>query len=170
MTFVAGDGQPSGEEYEIFDVQYHGGDVVYVGTWNGSPSYTVDVLTEGVGVPNSYYISAAFLSDQVSGTSIDNLAPPAPTLAGQRNGVNVDLTWNSTAGDIAYYTIERSDVGVLTTVSTTAYSDQNVPSSELHYRMWATDIHANAGPLSNELIIPSPPVSTRPRRGRVSSR
>lgn len=155
ITLLPGDGQPIGEEFEVYDVEYHGGDVVYVGMWNGSPSYTFDVLTEGVGVPNHYYVSANFLSNTAEGTSFDNLAPPSPTLTGQRVGSNVNLQWNSTAADIAYFVIQRSDLGDwnVTGLSTT---DVNVPPTELHYRMHAVDIHGNSGPHSNPLDFPNP--------------
>jgi hypothetical protein len=152
IAFQAGDGDLPGVEYEIHDYQYPG-DVVGLVTGDGSASYTADVLTWGVGVPNGYYIFSNGYSNVVQGTSFDNLAPPAPTLSGQRSGLNVNLSWNSTAGDIANYTVERADMGVLTTVATTSYTDTNPPHIELHYRVRATDVHGNAGPLSNEVVL-----------------
>ena len=155
ITFQPGDGDAPGSEYEIFDNDYHGSDVVGLVTNNGSASYTADVLTVGVGVANTYFVSANGTSNTVAGTSIDNLAPPAPTLTGQRNGLNVDLSWNSTAGDIATYTIQRADVGTLTSVATTTYTNTSVPQTQLRYRVSAVDIHGNVGPLSNELVLSS---------------
>ena len=153
ITMLPGDGQPIGEEFEVHDLDYPG-DVVYVGTWDGSPSYVFDVLTWGVGVANHYYVWAGFVSNTAAGTSIDNLAPPAPTLTGQRNGANVNLSWNVTAPDISHYSVERSDLGGPITVNVPAYTDLNVPTMELHYRVRAVDIHGNQGPASNELVIP----------------
>ncbi len=156
LTFRPADGDPPGTECEIYDNEYHGGDVVGLITLNGSSSYTTDVLTVGVGVPNTYSIYCGAYSNSVQGTSIDNLAPPAPTLSGQRNGSDVSLTWNSTAGDIDHYSVERGDVGVLTTTTSPSYTDTSVPLTELRYRVRAVDIHGNVGSASNEIAIATP--------------
>lgn len=153
VTFTAGDGAVPGEEYEIYNNDYHGGDVVGLVTGNGSPSYTTDVLTVGVGAPNSFYVySPLGISNVVAGTSYDNLAPPAPTLAGQRNGNNVELSWNSTAPDIAYYIMQRSDLGSWN-VNGLSYIDMGAPMTELNYRMNAVDIHGNVSNNSNGVTI-----------------
>jgi hypothetical protein len=156
LTFRQGDGQTPGEEFEIYDVEYHGNDVVYVGQFNGSPTYTVDVLTTDVGVLNTYWVSTGtFTSNLLSGMSLDNIAPPAPTLAGARNGANVDLSWNATAPDIDHYIMQRSDLGSFV-VNGLAYVDVGAPMMELNYRMNAVDIHGNVSSNSNGITIDAP--------------
>ena len=156
LTFRQGDGQAPGEEYEIYNVDYHGNDVVYVGTFNGSPTYTVDVLTTEVDVFNTYWVSTyAFSSNLLAGKSLDNLAPPPPTLAGERNGNNVELSWNATAPDIDHYIMQRSDLGSFN-VNGTAYVDVSVPMMQLNYRMNAVDIHGNVSNNSNGITIDAP--------------
>ena len=158
ITFRAGDGQVSGE-FEVYNLHYHGGDVVYVAPLTGSSSYTFDVLNTGVGIPNTYYLTTytdyGLTSNFVAGTSLDNLAPPAPTLAGARNGADVDLSWNVTAPDIDHYVIQRSDLGDFV-VTGTSYTDVGVPLMELNYRMHAVDIHGNSSNNSNQVTISTP--------------
>ncbi|MEZ5064203.1 MAG: FlgD immunoglobulin-like domain containing protein [bacterium] len=170
LAFQRGDGAVPGDEYEILDAEYHGGDVVALVTDDGSLTYTVDVLTEGVGVPNHYTVfGRGGLGNTVAGTSIDNLAPPAPTLTGGRNGTNVDLAWNVTAADVDHWSIFRSDVsGVYADVGTNSYSDLGVPTSELHYQVRGVDVHGNVGALSNELVVPA--TSTAAGEASVSPR
>ncbi len=155
LTFKQGDGQAPGEEFEIHDVEYHGDDIVWVGTFNGSPTYTVDVLTTDVGVPNTYHVLAAYESNLVQGTSYDNLAPPAPTMAGYRNGNNAVLSWNATAPDIDHYVIQRSDLGDFNVTGTT-YTDVGIPMTAVYYRMHAVDIHGNSSTNSNQVTIDAP--------------
>jgi hypothetical protein len=155
LTFKQGDGQAPGEEFEIHDVEYHGDDIVWVGTFNGSPTYTVDVLTTDVGVPNTYHVLAAYESNLVSGTSIDNIAPPAPTMTGYRNGNNAVLSWNSTAPDIDHYVIQRADLGDFNVTGTT-YTDVGIPMTAVYYRMHAVDIHGNSSTNSNQVTIDAP--------------
>jgi hypothetical protein len=172
ITLRPGDGQDPGEEYEIHDAQYPG-DVVHVGTWTGSPSYTVDVLTWGIGVPNDYSVTTAtdgfgMTSAVVSGTSLDNLAPPPPVLTGYRSGAHsVELSWNVPAPDVAFYVIGRTDLGVLDSVTTTTLTDLTAPASAVGYRMNAVDVHGNQSPNSNGLNIPDatgvPDVAAGPR-------
>ncbi len=152
ITLRQGDGQAPGEEFEVYNLDYHGGDVVYVGTFNGSATYTFDVLTTAVGVPNSYYVSAGYQSNTAQGTSIDNLAPPAPALSGQRVGANVNLSWNATAPDIDHYVLQRTGASDVV-VGTTSYTDVGVPQTALYYRVYAVDVNGNAGALSNQVTI-----------------
>lgn len=155
VTFTPGDGAIPGSEYEIYNAEYHGGDVVGMVTGNGSPSYTADVLTVGIGVPNTFYVYGDGTSNSVPGTSYDNIAPPPPTLAGERNGSNVELSWNSTAPDIDHYIMQRSDLGSFN-VYGTAYVDMGVPMMELNYRMNAVDVNGNVSNNSNGITIDAP--------------
>lgn len=155
LTFTPGDGALPGDEYEIYNSAYHGGDVVGFVTGNGSASYTVDVLTVGVGVPNTFWVFGNGTSNYLDGTSYDNIAPPAPTLAGYRNGNNVELSWNSTAPDISHYIMQRSDLGNWV-VNGLSHTDVGVPMTELNYRMNAVDIHGNVSNNSNGITIDAP--------------
>ncbi len=156
ITFLPGDTDIGGTEYEIHDVEYHGDDIVGLLTNNGSGSYTADVLNTGVGVANHYHIFGSAESNTVAGVAIDNLAPPAPTLPGSRHSGNIGtLSWNATGTDIDNYEVIRADLGKIGVPGSPGWTDVGPPIGELHYYVYGIDIHGNIGPHSNTLIIPT---------------
>ena len=140
------------------------------GTWDfvnvqgddSSPTWTMTVPTTADAVPGNahthefrvdgYTFGYDVLTAIATGSSVDNIAPPAPTLSGARNGNNVELSWNSTAPDIDHYVLQRSDLGDIV-VNGTSYTDIGAPLTTLYYRINAIDIHANSGPNSNQVTI-----------------
>jgi hypothetical protein len=99
-----------------------------------------------------------------TGSSVDNLAPPAPTLTAQRPAADVNLQWNATAPDIMNYDVYRADFSgfpqtpqyLIATTNNTSYTDVAAPGTALYYRVRARDIHSNVGPASNEASTPIP--------------
>src|SRR4029453_9992498 len=101
---------------------------------------------------DGYTFGYDVLTAIATGSSVDNIAPPAPTLSGARNGNNVELSWNSTAPDIDHYVLQRADLGSIV-VSGTSYTDGGAPPTTLSYRVNAGATHNNGGPNSNQVTI-----------------
>ncbi|HEU4928808.1 MAG TPA: FlgD immunoglobulin-like domain containing protein [Candidatus Krumholzibacteria bacterium] len=137
-------------------------DFVNVQGDDSSPTWSMVVPTTADAVPGNpnlhefrvdgYTFGYDVLTAIATGSSVDNIAPPAPTLSGARNGNNVELSWNSTAPDIDHYVLQRADFGPIV-VSGTSYTDVGAPLTTLYYRVNAIDIHSNSGPNSNQVTI-----------------
>ncbi len=105
----------------------------------------------------------AFPSNEMSGHSVDNLAPAAPfLLTAQRAGSNVNLRWNrAVAPDLREYSIYRKTSSGVTPVplnflansEDTVAVDLSAPSSALYYIVTAYDVHANQSAPSNEASV-----------------
>ena len=105
----------------------------------------------------------AFASNEVSGHSVDNLAPLAPfLLTAHRVGSDVHLNWNrAVAPDLRDYSIYRATLSGVTPVpinflesaEDTLAVDANAPSSALYYIVTAYDVHANQSAPSNEASV-----------------
>jgi len=110
---------------------------------------------------NDEYI--AFMSNVVSGHSVDNLAPAPPLLlTAQRAGANVTLRWNGVhVSDLRDYSIYRASASGVTPVplnfiassDDTVAVDPNAPLSALYYIVTAYDVHANQSSPSNEAHV-----------------
>jgi len=105
----------------------------------------------------------AFMSNVMSGHSVDNLAPAAPLLLiAQRAGANVLLHWNGVhVPDLRDYSIYRATASGVTPVpinflsssDDTVAVDPNAPTSGLYYIVTAYDVHANQSAPSNEAHV-----------------
>ena len=105
----------------------------------------------------------AFASNEASGHSVDNLAPPAPlVLTAQRVGTDVQLHWNrAVAPDLRDYAVYRATssgvtpvpINFLASAEDTVATDANAPSSALYYIVTAYDAHANQSDPSNEAHV-----------------
>ena len=105
----------------------------------------------------------AFPSNEVSGHSVDNLAPAAPlSLTAQRVGSDVNLRWNRTAvPDLRDYSVYRATssgvtpvpINFLSTSEDTVAVDAGAPASALYYIVTAYDVHANQSAPSNEAAV-----------------
>jgi hypothetical protein len=105
----------------------------------------------------------AFPSNEVSGHSVDNLAPAAPLLlTAQRVGADVNLRWNrAVAPDLRDYSVYRQTasgvtpvpINFLTSSEDTIAVDPNAPTSALYYIVTAYDVHANQSAPSNEASV-----------------
>jgi hypothetical protein len=105
----------------------------------------------------------AFASNEVSGHSVDNLAPLAPfLLIAQRVGTDVHLNWNrAVAPDLRDYAVYRATasgvtpvpINFLASAEDTLAVDPNAPSSALYYIVTAYDVHANQSAPSNEASV-----------------
>jgi hypothetical protein len=156
--------RPVGGTWDFIDVQ---GD-------DSSPTWSMVIPTTADAVPGNanlhefrvegYTFGYDVLNAIATGSSVDNLAPPAPTLSAQRNGSSVNLAWNATAGDIQNYDIYRANFSgfpltaqyLIATSASPSHVDMGVPQSALYYVVRARDIHANVGPPSNEASLPTP--------------
>ncbi len=107
-----------------------------------------------------------FVSDVMTGYSVDNLAPAAPmALMASRVGSNVELQWNRVPdGDLRDYTVYRATEPGVTPVpihfllgeADTTVIDANVPQADLYYIVTASDVHANESLPSNEASVLGP--------------
>jgi hypothetical protein len=105
----------------------------------------------------------AFMSNVMSGHSVDNLAPAAPLfLTAQRAGADVNLRWNRVrVPDLRDYAVYRATASGVTPVSPnflgssgdTVLVDSGAPNSALYYIVTAYDVHQNQGPASNEASV-----------------
>lgn len=105
----------------------------------------------------------AFASNEVSGHSVDNLAPLAPfLLTAQRVGADVHLNWNrAVAPDLRDYAIYRATasgvtpapIHFLSSAEDTLAVDANAPSTALYYIVTAFDVHTNQSAPSNEANV-----------------
>jgi len=153
-------------------------DFELVGTQNaqGLPTYSFDAPTLADSVAGNsndevFMIGAVlwadttivFQSNTMSGHSVDNLAPGAPTLlTAQRVGADVHLEWDrSTAPDLRDYSVYRSSASGVTPVPAnflasaddTFLVDVGAPGSALYYIVTATDVHDNQSEPSNEANV-----------------
>ncbi len=142
----------------------------------GWPGYTFSADTRADSVAsatgNEYFMVAAhfvadyfvsFASNEMSGHSVDNLAPAAPLLlTAQRIGNNVYLKWNGVhVSDLRDYAVYRRTASGVTPVpinflaasNDTVLTDAGAPTSALYYIVTAYDVHANQGPPSNEASV-----------------
>jgi hypothetical protein len=102
----------------------------------------------------------AFMSNVMSGHSVDNLAPAAPLmLTAQRVGSDVQLKWNGVpVPDLRDYAVYRAtSTGVtpvpmnfLASEDDTVLVDTGAPTTALYYIVTAYDVHANQSAPSNE--------------------
>jgi hypothetical protein len=102
-------------------------------------------------------------SNELSGRSVDNLAPTAPLfLIAQRTGNYVHLRWNRVhAPDLRNYSVYRKTsagvtpvpVNFLSNATDTVLTDTTPPASAVYYIVVATDVHANQSPSSNEAAL-----------------
>nr|MEE4268110.1 FlgD immunoglobulin-like domain containing protein [Candidatus Krumholzibacteria bacterium] len=103
-------------------------------------------------------------SNQISGHSVDNLAPGAPlSLAGVNNGGAADLTWVASGShdeDLAQYLVYRgSESGFVLDETTLVGSSltpglvDNTASGTVYYRVTAVDAHGNEGLASGEVMV-----------------
>jgi predicted lipoprotein with Yx(FWY)xxD motif len=106
---------------------------------------------------------AAFMSNVVSGHSVDNLAPVAPlSLTAQRTADYVHLKWHRVhVADLKNYSVFRkTSTGVtpipanfVASATDTVLTDTSPPASAAYYIVTANDIHANESPKSNEASV-----------------
>lgn len=104
-----------------------------------------------------------FASNEVSGHSVDNLAPAAPlSLTAQRVGTDVNLRWNRAAApDLRDYSVYRATssgvtpvpINFLSASEDTVAVDAGAPTSALYYIVTAYDVHANQSAPSNEAAV-----------------
>lgn len=105
----------------------------------------------------------AFVSNVLSGHSVDNLAPVPPlALTAERVGDDVRLTWHRVrAPDLRGYSVYRKTSAGVTPVpanlvanaTDTVLVDADAPRGALHYIVTATDAHANSSAPSNEAAL-----------------
>lgn len=146
------------------------------GTWtwiaaashDGSAQYSLVVPSYQLGctpTPLEFQIVAysffnpTYESNIMAGASVDNMVPPAPVLVGERvmtpTQVDITLRWNRTAPDHYWWTVYMEDfwfADVYDTTLTTAFS---YPIGDVHWKVWAYDIHCNQSPVSNEVLMPA---------------
>lgn len=104
-----------------------------------------------------------WVSNELSGRSVDNLAPLAPlALTAQRTGNYVYLKWNRVrVPDLHNYTVYRKTSNGVTAIPQnflsdavdTVLTDTTAPASGVYYIVTATDVHANQGAASNEAAV-----------------
>jgi hypothetical protein len=102
-------------------------------------------------------------SNEVSGRSVDNLAPLAPlALTAQRAGNYVYLKWNRVrVPDLHNYSVYRKTssgvtpipINFLADATDTMLTDNNAPASAAYYIVTAKDVHANQSAASNEAAV-----------------
>lgn len=102
-------------------------------------------------------------SNEMTGRSVDNLAPIAPlALIAQRVGNYVHLKWNRVrVPDLHNYTVYRKTSSGVTAIPQnflsdavdTVLTDTTPPASGVYYIVTATDVHANQGAASNEAAV-----------------
>jgi hypothetical protein len=105
----------------------------------------------------------AFMSNIMSGHSVDNLAPTAPLLlTAQRAGSDVQLRWNRVRiADLRDYSVYRAtssgvtpvSINFLTSSDDTLAIDASAPTTALYYIVTAVDVHANPSSPSNEASV-----------------
>lgn len=145
-------------------------------TAQGWPGYSFAAATRADSVAgataNTYFMVAAhyvydnfvaFASNEVSGHSVDNLAPAAPLfLIAQRVGADVQLRWNGVRmSDLRDYSVYRATSSGVTPVPINFFAssddtvavDPNAPASALYYIVTAYDVHANQSAPSNEASV-----------------
>lgn len=116
-----------------------------------------------VAAHNLYDNYITFASNEVSGHSVDNLAPPGPLfLTAQRVGPDVHLNWNRVSvPDLRDYSMYRATASGVTPVpinflsnsDDTMLVDGGAPSTALYYIVTAHDVHANQSDPSNEASV-----------------
>ncbi len=104
-----------------------------------------------------------WVSNEMAGRSVDNLAPIAPlALVAQRIGNYVHLKWNRVrVPDLHNYTVYRKTSSGVTPVPQnflsdavdTVLTDTTPPASSAYYIVTATDVHDNQGAASNEAAV-----------------
>jgi hypothetical protein len=115
-------------------------------------------------VSHTYNDPATFwTSNELSGRSVDNLAPGAPlSLSAQRFGNYIHLKWNRAhAPDVRNYSVYRkTSSGVMpipgnffASATDTVLTDTTPPASAVYYIVTAYDVHANQSPASNEAVV-----------------
>lgn len=142
----------------------------------GWPGYSFAAATRADSVAgataNTYFMVAAhylydnfvaFASNELSGHSVDNLAPAPPLLlTAQRIGNHVYLKWNGVRiSDLRDYSVYRATASGVTPVplnflassDDTVAVDANAPVSALYYIVTAYDVHANQSDPSNEAAV-----------------
>lgn len=137
-------------------------------------SFSADTRADSVAsaTGNEYFMVAAhfiadyfisFASNEVSGHSVDNLAPAAPLLlTAQRIGNYVYLKWNGVhVSDLRDYAVYRKTasgvtpvpINFLATSDDTLLTDTTAPTGALYYIVTALDAHANQSAPSNEASV-----------------
>lgn len=162
---------------ELYTVQTYIGDTwVAVATTAayGDDAYAVQVNTvnnsvdDGTTNSQDFRVVAAlgqdvFISAVMSGYSVDNIAPPAPTnLAGEIiSGPSVQLTWSPVnINDLGYYKVYRgsdaslSDGVLVGQTNSTDFTDSEVTAGTTYYYAVAgMDIHNNVGESSSTISL-----------------
>jgi hypothetical protein len=134
----------------------------YIAPTFGDSTESGTVVTDYMVLAHDTYINDYWTSESVSGYSIDNLAPGAPTaLAAAPEQTDVELTWSPSGHDdedLDFYNVYRGSVSGFTpgagafigTAVDTFYTDFEPGGGTWYYLVTAEDIHANEGDASNE--------------------
>jgi len=125
-------------------------------------------------VAHTYNPDVFFMSDPVSGYSVDNLAPAAPKIAGIWSAGRVALSWGANSEpDLKQYVVYRSgsagldpsNLAPLIVTTDTMFVDEHPLPDTTYYVVVAQDIHGNLSLKSNEVTAVAPVsvlVSSRP--------
>ncbi len=129
---------------------------------------TVDSSDKGNGLLQFRVVAAMdegnWISGEMSGYSIDNIAPPAPAavFAGAENG-NVVLTWDaSDCNDLRNYAVYRginvdftpAAENMVGTAESNQFVDETISQiGEYYYRVSGVDVHGNEGEHSDVATV-----------------
>ncbi len=139
------------------------------------PQYASNAPTYGdstsAGIPYTQYMvlgittSGILESNVLSGYSVDNLAPGAPSaLAANADDTSIHLQWTPTHyhdEDLLHYNLYRSASPMvqinaenfLASSTDSTFVDESLPSDSWHYIVTAMDVHGNESPPSNETLV-----------------
>ncbi len=120
------------------------------------------IWTDMMVLAHSTALGEYWMSDAVTGYSVDNLAPGAPlALGAEVDAPDIELTWSPSGyhdEDLSEYSVYRSEVSgfipdettLVGTATDTVFTDQDPGTATWHYVVSATDVHGNEGEVSNE--------------------